>query len=189
MKAALLNVYGPQAHRDKDALWLALTNLIQPLDYVWILFGDFNVVRTKDERYGSLFDHREASSFNDFISRLGLQDFQIGAIRFMKFSRDGKKMSNVERFLVNSNFLQVWNNSQVTALPRTLSDHCPILLTTGDADFGPKTFKIFNHWFSSNNFAELMESSWKSGDFTGTSDVILINKIKKLRKDIKSGVK
>nr|GEY94209.1 reverse transcriptase domain, reverse transcriptase zinc-binding domain protein [Tanacetum cinerariifolium] len=44
---------------------------------VLILFRDFNVVRSRNERFGSLFIDRDATSFNEFIAKGDLHDFPL----------------------------------------------------------------------------------------------------------------
>ncbi|GJV80887.1 putative RNA-directed DNA polymerase [Tanacetum coccineum] len=97
-QVGLLNVYAPQLSSLKDQLWIDIENFIKSYDAVWILFGDFNVVRCHDERIGSLFNAYEANSFNDFISRLGLFDFPLGGMRFTRFDKSGRKASKLDRF-------------------------------------------------------------------------------------------
>ncbi|GKB97469.1 cysteine-rich receptor-like protein kinase [Tanacetum coccineum] len=58
-------------------------------DAIWVLFGDFNVVRSCDERFGSTFVEKDARIFNDFIALGGLHDFALGGRRFTKFNRVG----------------------------------------------------------------------------------------------------
>ncbi|GJZ76785.1 putative RNA-directed DNA polymerase [Tanacetum coccineum] len=69
-KVALLNIYTPQASSDKVLLWNSIENLINSMDAIWIIFGDFNVVRCKEERAGTIFKACEANAFNDFLSRI-----------------------------------------------------------------------------------------------------------------------
>nr|GEX30681.1 hypothetical protein [Tanacetum cinerariifolium] len=52
-------------------------------------------------------------------------------------------------------------------------------------NFGPKSFKLFNYWMENDSFSEVIENSWKGGDYTGSADIVLKNKIKKLKLDIK----
>ncbi|GJT82208.1 RNA-directed DNA polymerase, eukaryota, reverse transcriptase zinc-binding domain protein [Tanacetum coccineum] len=65
-KVGLLNVYAPQSGTLKDQLWNSIEGVINSLDAIWILFSDFNVVRSQDECFGSSFDASEANSFNEF---------------------------------------------------------------------------------------------------------------------------
>ncbi|GJR55965.1 cytochrome P450 [Tanacetum coccineum] len=76
----LLSIYGPQLGHQKEALWDDLYNLMVALAYntIWILFGDLNVVRFREERLGLIFNDHEASIFNDFVAKAGLHDFQMG---------------------------------------------------------------------------------------------------------------
>lgn len=52
---AIANVYAPQSISDKRKLWLDLSNLIKSRYVMWILMGDFNAVRRRDERLNSIF--------------------------------------------------------------------------------------------------------------------------------------
>ncbi|GKD91048.1 RNA-directed DNA polymerase, eukaryota, reverse transcriptase zinc-binding domain protein [Tanacetum coccineum] len=72
----LINIYGSQEDHLKEELWDELSR-----QGVWILFGDLNAVRYMSERAGSIFNSREASAFNEFITRNGLFDFPMGGIR------------------------------------------------------------------------------------------------------------
>ncbi|GJX57909.1 hypothetical protein Tco_0289299 [Tanacetum coccineum] len=60
-----------------------------------ILFGDFNIVRSQDERLGSFFDVIEANPFNDFIARVGVFDVPIGGKRFTKFDKNGRMVFKI----------------------------------------------------------------------------------------------
>lgn len=59
----------------KDEMWAELLNLLVSKNDIWIIFGDFNVVRYMEERVGSSFSNRETMAFNDFIAKAGLHDF------------------------------------------------------------------------------------------------------------------
>ncbi|GKB50883.1 RNA-directed DNA polymerase, eukaryota [Tanacetum coccineum] len=71
VKVGLINVYAPQASSQKAALWASIESLINSMEAIWVIYGDFNAVRNSDERLGSHFDEGEANAFNDFISRAG----------------------------------------------------------------------------------------------------------------------
>lgn len=67
-----VNVYGPQSVSDKRKLWNELINLKNNQDSIWILFGDFNIVRSEGERANSRFCRSTARDFNKFIDDAGL---------------------------------------------------------------------------------------------------------------------
>ncbi|GKC91854.1 RNA-directed DNA polymerase, eukaryota, partial [Tanacetum coccineum] len=49
-KVGLINVYAPQSSSRKEALWVSIEHLVSNPNVIWIIFGDFNVVRSLDER-------------------------------------------------------------------------------------------------------------------------------------------
>lgn len=75
-----VNVYGPQSIPDKEALWVELTHMMKNKGGIWILLGDFNVVRRSDERFNSIFCARSARDFNHFIHENGLIYMRMGDI-------------------------------------------------------------------------------------------------------------
>ncbi|GJT26969.1 RNA-directed DNA polymerase, eukaryota, reverse transcriptase zinc-binding domain protein [Tanacetum coccineum] len=116
----------------KEALWYDLLSIMSSRDGIWLLMGDFNVVRSKEERAGSK------------LMRRKLQ--------------------------VSTTLLQ---------------DHNHLLLSVGPSDFGPKSFKFFDTWMGLNDFDSVVTYSWSTESYREVWDVVLKNKIKKLRADIK----
>lgn len=131
-------------------------------DIIWVLFGDFNVVRSREERLGSIFSERDARFFYEFISSGDLQDFAIGGRRFTRYNREGTNLSKLDRFLVSCNFFNAWKDAKVKTLDRLNSDHCPIMISSSLRNFGPKCFKLFNHWMNEEGFSNVVEASWEN---------------------------
>ncbi|KAJ9542726.1 hypothetical protein OSB04_029232 [Centaurea solstitialis] len=73
-KLGVINVYGPQLSIDKMSLWLALKEIILSLDCIWIIAGDFNVVRYKEERAGIDFGPKPFRVFDRWLSEDGFAD-------------------------------------------------------------------------------------------------------------------
>ncbi|GJT96691.1 RNA-directed DNA polymerase, eukaryota [Tanacetum coccineum] len=128
---------------------------------------------------------REANSFNDFILRVGLVDITLNCRSFTRFNRDGIKESKLDRYLVSNSFFNSWKDVSVSVLCRSFLDHCPILLKVVLPEFGPKPFKGFDKWVGNADFLGVIERSWDLGFYKMSHDLILKNKIKKLRCDIK----
>nr|GEY09368.1 RNA-directed DNA polymerase, eukaryota [Tanacetum cinerariifolium] len=53
-----------------------------------IVMGDFNKVRTKNERFGSVFNVQGANAFNSFISSAGLEEVPLGATTLDRYLSD-----------------------------------------------------------------------------------------------------
>ncbi|GJZ61348.1 nucleotide-binding alpha-beta plait domain-containing protein [Tanacetum coccineum] len=102
-KIGLLIIYAPQPGPLKESLWLSLESLMNSTNVTWVVFGDFNVVRMRDERSGCRFDDGEAGTFNDFISQTGLFDFPLCGRRFTRFEKDAQ---NNAKEVLKSNLLE-----------------------------------------------------------------------------------
>nr|GEX77070.1 RNA-directed DNA polymerase, eukaryota [Tanacetum cinerariifolium] len=73
-KVLIVVVYAPQSLALKRALWEYISSLISRWDGESIVMGDFNDVRSIEERLGSVFNHSSARDFNRFIEASGLVD-------------------------------------------------------------------------------------------------------------------
>lgn len=80
----------------------------------------------------------------------------MGGINFTFMSENGKALSKIDRYLVCDKFMVDWPNANLTALPRFLSDHCPLVLSTNSFDFGPIPFKLFNSWLDIGGFDDVV---------------------------------
>lgn len=144
-KYLLLNVYRPQLTSEKRAFWGELTPLIKNFQGCICVMGDFNVVRRPSERSGSRFKPIAAGDFNSFLSQTELQDVKQGGRRFTWVSWDGLKMSKLDRFLINKDFADDWEDATAVVADRVFSDHCPVLLKAKVVDFGPSPFRCYDH--------------------------------------------
>ncbi|KAJ9551049.1 hypothetical protein OSB04_015094 [Centaurea solstitialis] len=181
----IINVYAPQASSQKEILWNELGSTVENDSILWILLGDFNSVRTKEEKAGSYFNEKDARLFNGFIFSTGLQEFSMGIRKFTRFSKDGVKCSKLDRFLVSEKFFNFWSDCSVVVLERTISDHAPILLKENSRSYGHPTFRFFNHWLKNPSFDTWVRNVFASTVAQGTADLLLKNKLKLLKAEIK----
>lgn len=140
----ILNVYAPQDSRAKRRLWDRIGQKLHSLAGRVILLGDFNVVRNQDERLNSIVNMGASTTFNEFINRFQLLEYQKCRKKFTYIPSNLQHMSKLDRMLVNHEFMGFWPNATLSALDRGQSDHCPILLQCSTVDFGPQPFRLFN---------------------------------------------
>lgn len=182
---AFANIYGPQAVTDKEKLWEEVLEIKNSKAGKWVVFGDFNAVRRPDERFNSRYCSRTAMSFNRFIRDADLHEFNMGGHKFTFFCSTGAKLSKLDRFLVCPGFLNSFSRAVVTALPRELSDHCPVTLISQWDDFGPRPFKFFNSWLLKDGIQETVTRAWGHFKGYGNPDRYLLAKLKFLKVGIR----
>uniref|UniRef100_A0A251UE24 Putative RNA-directed DNA polymerase, eukaryota, Reverse transcriptase zinc-binding domain protein n=1 Tax=Helianthus annuus TaxID=4232 RepID=A0A251UE24_HELAN len=156
----VVNLHAPNDSTNRRALWAELGGMINQDGGVWVLMGDFNEVRSEEERVNSRFDRGSSDAFNGFISSSGLLEYSMTGGKFTYFSgHSDVKMSKLDRFLVNDLFMSLWPNARSAVLRRSFSDHCPISLSCLDIDFGRIPFKFFNSWVEDQALVELVDKA------------------------------
>nr|GEW01855.1 zinc finger, CCHC-type [Tanacetum cinerariifolium] len=76
-KILFVAIYAPQQASCKRVLWEYVSTLIGRWNGETIILGDFNEVRSIDERHGSCFNPSSARVFDHFISSSGLVDVKL----------------------------------------------------------------------------------------------------------------
>ncbi|GJR43453.1 RNA-directed DNA polymerase, eukaryota [Tanacetum coccineum] len=181
----LIVVYAPQDPREKNILWDYLKCEIGRWKGEVVIMGDFNEVRCKSDRLGSVFNARSAQMFNSFIVDSGLVEINLGGCHYTWCHKSAKKMSKLDRFLVSENLLNTSPHITAVSLDRFLSDHRPILLRERYVDYGPTPFKFFHYWLDMEGFNKVVEDAWNSySDKEYNGMRYLMGKFKHLKRKI-----
>lgn len=182
-----VNVYAPQKANQKKLLWDRLIGLLQAGEGMWVFIGDFNSVRWMEERRNSKFHFGMACDFNDFIEEANLQEYSMRGNKFTFLAGMGSncKMSKIDRVLVCEEFFNRWPGACLRALPRGLSDHCPLVLSVCDSNFGAKPFKWFNSWLDRDGCEKVVVDAMNGFIGSGSADVNLHRKLGAVRNDLK----
>jgi len=73
-------------------------------------------------------------------------DLHLWGRNFTWFRGDGVSMSRLDRFLLSEDWCAHWPNMIQRALIRGLSDHCPILLSMDEENWGPRPRCMLKCW-------------------------------------------
>ncbi|KAF1864335.1 hypothetical protein Lal_00021991, partial [Lupinus albus] len=140
----IINVYSPCNYKEKREVWLELGQWKNESSCnMWCIIGDFNSVKSSEERKGRESHGRlkEMRNFNGFINNLALIDLPLVGRRFTWIKGDGRTMSRLDRFLITSNWAKKWPSFIQKGLQRLVSDHCAVVLLDSNLDWGPKPFR------------------------------------------------
>ncbi|XVF69249.1 hypothetical protein PTKIN_Ptkin11bG0065900 [Pterospermum kingtungense] len=74
LKCGLKNVYAPNDDMERSALLKELQHILESNDVPWCVAGDFNMVRTSEEKIGFSMNQSAMDCFSGFIKVLGFID-------------------------------------------------------------------------------------------------------------------
>jgi exonuclease III len=143
------NVYGPCDSAAKQGLWDSLSLRLQSLGGKRVcVCGDFNAVRCVDERRSLRVGQRPLDhiAFSRFIDDTFLIDLPLSGRKFTWYKGDGVTMSRLDRFLLSEEWCLTWANCTQAAQLRGISDHCPLILSSDEENWGPRPLRMLQCW-------------------------------------------
>lgn len=111
-KCIIVNIYSKCDLEAKKRLWNNLLAMKRVYgDAAWCILGDFNAVRSRDERRGvnlipSPNQDLESYFFNLFLVEIELEDLNVLGRRFTWFQSNGRAMGRIDRVLISKE----WSN-------------------------------------------------------------------------------
>ena len=149
--------------------------------------GDFNAIRSEAERksrvIGGYFE--DFSAFNNFIDNTDLTDLPLCGRNFTWYRGDGLSMSRLDCFLLSKVWLLSWPNCFQVALPRSVSDHCPMLLSVDEANWGPRPNRMLKCWSELPGYKDFITEKWQSFQVNGWGNYVLKEKLKLIKGSLK----
>jgi len=103
------------------------------------------------------------------------------ARNFTWFQGDGKSMSRIDRFLFSEGWCLTWPDYFKLALAHGLSDHCHLILSVDEENWGPRPVRMLKCWencFGYNNFVREKRLSFQ---IDGWGGFVLKEKLKLLK--------
>lgn len=184
LKFIIANTYAPCDTTTKHNLWAHLSQFIlNNTDVNLCICGDFNVVRSEDERKGrgSAFRQVDIDNLNNFIDACFLIDLPLCGRLFTWYKGDGITMSRLDIFLLSARWCASWPNSIQVAHKRGLSDHVPLVLDVDDANWGPRPLRMLKCWADFNGYSEFVRDKLTSFSLSGWGGYVLQKKLKMIK--------
>jgi len=140
------NYYVPCSHSDKQAFLDDLIELQSSLSDAWVVLGDFNLIRSPDDRSNGNFNHQEAGWFNDAIEAMDLQELPLLDRRFTWSNRqEDPVLVRLDRFFVNTEWSLCLPNSTISSFSAAVSNHCQLLFSATTTIPKPTVFRFNNY--------------------------------------------
>ena len=158
-----------------------MTQLCRTFPNMPLLIGaDFNVTLTAADRpndTGSL--DPGSARFREVLANLSLGEMGPTDRRFSW--RGPTSQSRIDRFLYSPELSDVYALVEVTSLPRSLSDHTPLLWASQVGPSRPTYFKMNRSWFRQDGFKGDLKRWWKAHTASGPTSAQLATKLLMLR--------
>nr|XP_011470584.1 PREDICTED: uncharacterized protein LOC105353269 [Fragaria vesca subsp. vesca] len=157
----------------------------------WLVFGDFNAVLGAHEKKGGApLCRRSCEEFQTMSDVCELIHVDTKEAEFTWVRRRGFR-GNVElrldRSLANLNWMEEWDQFDCCTLPRTCSDHNPLLMSF--SKFTGSRFSLFRFrkmWLEHKDFMSFVKGCWSSTTSFGCPYSVLQYKLRTLRKSLRT---
>lgn len=150
--------------------------------------GDWNVIRSPEEKLGGGRLMADMKSFSDWINSNSLLDLRLNGASFTwPNNRGPPSMARLDRFLFSGEWVELYSYACQTGLPKPTSD--PICLDSNNDRWGPSPFRFEMSWMQQEKFPALVSQWWKEFRVVGWAGFGLTMKLKTLKMKIKEWVR
>ena len=179
-------VYGSVLANLKEDLWEELGSVRGLWSGPWCIGGDFNASISPSESNKGGRITQAMRLFVIVLDDLGVRDLPLqGGPYTWSGGNNGRVMSRIDRFLVSRDCESYFSRVTQSTLPRSVSDHFPILLDGGGIRSSPSHFRFEIMWLKVEGFKDLLKGWWQGLNFKEFASFILAEKLKGLKGKLK----
>ncbi|KAK1276479.1 hypothetical protein QJS04_geneDACA020812 [Acorus gramineus] len=180
------NVYGPHEASHREGMWEELSAVRAGWDAPWCILGDFNITRFSEDRNTEVGVLQDMEWFNEWIDQEGQLDLPLANLAFTWSNMRGTpSLAKLDRFLICSDWEEAVPDCGVIGLPRSTSDHVPLLLRSIEQ---PRSshFKFESWWCEYPELEDIVRRSWTSSASGLRGARRMVFKLKRLKNVLKS---
>lgn len=128
-----------------------------------IIGGDFNIIRYINEKSSIDGVHRHTPVFNSLMHFYELREIVMsGGMFTWSNNQEVPTLEKLDRILVTKEWEDIFPQASVSRLPREMSDHSPLIVSTGKKGSLPFIqFKFELGWLKNLEFFPLVEKIWR----------------------------
>jgi endonuclease/exonuclease/phosphatase family metal-dependent hydrolase len=143
----LIIVYGDAQQTGKVKFLIELVHVIRKSHAPLVIAGDFNMTRRESDKNKPGGYNKWSILFNSVISQGELMEIKLSGRQFTwSNNHEDPTYELLDRVIVSPSWEEKYPLVTVNALSRVLSDHTPLLLSTGDKARAPPVFRFENCW-------------------------------------------
>lgn len=177
-RCLVINIYNPCNVDLRCNVWVEISEFWNEMNIPCQIMGDFNEVTSPSDRGSQVASIPGMADFNNFIHSTSLLDIPPTNGKFSWYR--GNSKSRLDRAFINPEWLTPYPNLKASLLNRTLSDHCPLFLSSSEKNWGPKPFRFLNCWLSHPSCLKIISNSW-----TSSQNITIPEKLKRIKTSLK----
>jgi len=129
--------------------------------------------------------HLGMAGLNHFIDGNFLIDLPLRGRGYTWYKGDRKSMSRIDRFLLFEKWSLTWPNCFQLASSRGLSDHCPLVLSIDEENWGPRPLRLLKCWENYPGYKNFVRDQCRSFQVEGWGGYVLKEKFKLIKLALK----
>ena len=120
-----------------------------PNDIDWIIMGDFNFIRTPEDRNTPGGDVNEMLMFNEAISELGLIELPLKGRQFSWSNmQDNPLLEKLDWFFTSAGWMTSYPDTLALPMAKQISDHLPCMIKIVTNIPKSRVFRFENYWLN-----------------------------------------
>jgi exonuclease III len=159
----LTAVYGPTIEALKPEFLDELRMLRAAIVGPWAITGDFNLILEACDKNNSRLNRRSMARFRQCVNDLELMESTLIGRRFTwSNERETATLVKLDRWFGSVEWDELHPDASLTACSSSLSDHCPILMSTSVQLFTMRRFRFERVWLRMDGFLDVVRELWES---------------------------
>ena len=162
IKWNFLNIYGSAHDEHKSEFLDELASFCGGCQEPYIAGGDYNIIRSSDEKNKPSPLPRYSKTFNSIIDSYDILDLGMSGGKFTwSNNQSPPTLERLDRILISKSWEDNFPSAMVFKLPREVSDHSPLIFTTFQQQpLNGLSFKFELSWLKDPNFLTLVHDIW-----------------------------
>ena len=150
-------------------VWANLSKIAKLHNQPWLMLGGFNEVLNSEDKFGeNQINLNRALEFKACLDNCSFLDLGFAG---PKFTWTNKRpvtsliLERLDRCFANPSWRLLYIKALVTHLPRSFSDHCPVLIELMGKmpNCSNKPFRFHTMWLLHPQFPKVVEDAWSEG--------------------------
>ena len=159
-------IYASPRLAERRLMWSNLIEIAKLHNHPWLMLGDFIEVLSGEEKFGgNPINLNRALEFKECLDNCNFLDLGFAGPKYTWTNKrpvSSLILERIDRCFGNPSWRMLYPEATVTHLPRTFSDHCPVLidLLGIKPESTNRPFRFHTMWPLHPQFPKVVEEAW-----------------------------